>query len=214
MKIFWKYLILILVTAGIVGGLTYYFVNKKATADKNNLQSQINDLNTKYIAALKSLTAAKATTSTTTSSTTASSSTATTPATTSAAPAAASWKSYTNADYGFSFTFPNDAWKNFVAAPVTPSDGSATKYIYYCVPTTDTSWADSCAKGKAAPVSIGVYTVAQWNTIKDDGSPESLSDVAQNSTYVFTFSTWQATPSDLANTNFDTKSISSSLKAN
>lgn len=50
MKIFWKYLILIMVTAVIVGGLTYYFVNKKATIAKNTLQSQIDELNTKIAA--------------------------------------------------------------------------------------------------------------------------------------------------------------------
>jgi len=44
MKPLIKGLIAIMVTGGIVGGATYFVVNKKATTDKNNLQTQIDDI--------------------------------------------------------------------------------------------------------------------------------------------------------------------------
>jgi hypothetical protein len=57
MKPIWMILVTVLLSVGLAGGATYYFVNTKATTDKNSLQSQINDLNAKYQdsqAALKS----------------------------------------------------------------------------------------------------------------------------------------------------------------
>jgi hypothetical protein len=44
MKSIWVILITVIATAGLVGGGTYYFLNKKATDDKNALQAQIDGL--------------------------------------------------------------------------------------------------------------------------------------------------------------------------
>lgn len=55
MKTIWVVLITLVATAVIVGGGSYYFLNKKATNDKNSLQSQIDDLNAKLATAEKSL---------------------------------------------------------------------------------------------------------------------------------------------------------------
>ncbi|MDO8444387.1 MAG: hypothetical protein Q7S80_02700 [bacterium] len=89
MKTWIKVLMTVIVTGGIVGYGAYYFVNKTATADKKNLQTQIDDLNKKITDANTALTAAQATTSTT----------ATTDPT-------AGWKTYTNSTYGYSFKYP------------------------------------------------------------------------------------------------------------
>ncbi|MCX6812461.1 MAG: hypothetical protein NTW79_02470 [Candidatus Berkelbacteria bacterium] len=53
MKMFWKILIAVVLTIAVVGGGTYYYMQRKLTNDKNNLQSQINDLN-KQISDIKS----------------------------------------------------------------------------------------------------------------------------------------------------------------
>jgi len=45
MKTIWIVLISVVVTAGVIGGGTYYYFDNKATKDKNNLQAQIDDLN-------------------------------------------------------------------------------------------------------------------------------------------------------------------------
>lgn len=216
MKPVWKIVIVALITAVIVGGLTYYYLNTKAKQEKNDLQTQIDDLNKKIAdqeaaAAAASDTATAAATKTISTTPTA----ATTTLASTTPPASSSdWKAYTNSTYGFSMTFPDDAWKNYVITPVTPSDNSGTKYLYICVPTTDSSWKDDCAAGYFAPASIGVYTKAEWDAIKDSGTPESYGKIAENATYVFTFTQGQAIPTDLTNTTFNSKAVSDSFVAN
>lgn len=60
MKTWIKALFAVILISGVAGGGTYYFVNKKANTDKNNLQSQIDNLNTKLAATTTSLAAAQA----------------------------------------------------------------------------------------------------------------------------------------------------------
>ncbi|MDO8444388.1 MAG: hypothetical protein Q7S80_02705 [bacterium] len=74
-----KYALLIIITVGIVGGGTYYMLNKNATTDKKNLQTQIDDLNKKITEANTVLTAAQT----------------------------AGWKTYTDTTYNYSFKYPN-----------------------------------------------------------------------------------------------------------
>ncbi|MCX6812607.1 MAG: hypothetical protein NTW79_03225 [Candidatus Berkelbacteria bacterium] len=88
MKPVWIIVISVVITAGIIGGGTYYFLNKKTINDKDALQSQITDLN-------KKLTDAQTTASSTTSTTT--------PTTTDET---ASWTKYKSDDLGISFKFP------------------------------------------------------------------------------------------------------------
>ncbi|PIS07358.1 hypothetical protein COT78_03935 [Candidatus Berkelbacteria bacterium CG10_big_fil_rev_8_21_14_0_10_43_13] len=208
MKPWIKGLIVVIVTGGIVGGATYYLVNKNATTDKNDLQAQIDDLNKKVSNTETALATAQAATSysgtVTTSSTTPAVVTATT-----------DWKSYANSTYGFSFTFPNDNWKNYVLVSKTPTSDSQTKSLYFCLTSTDKTWNDSiCAKGSGAPLAIGVYTKAQWNVVASDDTPESQSKIDENANYVFTISHWQDGPADLVNKDLGFDSVSSSFKAN
>ncbi len=80
--------LLILLTAVVFGGGAYVYVNNKATKEKNDLNAQITDLQSK-VTSLQ--TTASATTSTSAT----------------AADETASWKTYTNDKYGFSFKYPN-----------------------------------------------------------------------------------------------------------
>jgi len=60
MKTIWVAIISVVITAVLVGGGTYYYLNKKATTDKNALQAQIDDLNIKVTAAEQALSDAQA----------------------------------------------------------------------------------------------------------------------------------------------------------
>lgn len=81
MKTFWKILITVVLTVGIVGGGTYYFMHKKATTDKNNLQAQINVLDSK-MSAIRDYLANSQDVST--------------------------WETYSNQKFGFSFKYPRN----------------------------------------------------------------------------------------------------------
>lgn len=95
MKTWLTVLISVVVTGGLIGGGTYYYLHQKEAKDKNALQAQIDDLNTKVADTEKSLadaqvalTAARTSVSATTSTTQGVSST------------------YTDKTLGFSFTLP------------------------------------------------------------------------------------------------------------
>ena len=90
MKPIWVVLITVIVTGGLVGSGTYYYLNNKATKDKDALQSQINDLNKKVADAEKSLADAK------------------TDQTTTTADETANWKTYSNTQMGFSLKYPQN----------------------------------------------------------------------------------------------------------
>lgn len=102
MKPIWIALISIVGAALIVGSGTYYFVNAKATTDKEDLQTQITALNSKFDDSQKALAAAEVAASV---KTTAPVATGTTVTPTPVDPTA-SWKTYTNATYNFSFKYP------------------------------------------------------------------------------------------------------------
>lgn len=97
MKTGWTIAISAVLTAVIIGGGTYYFVNARATKDKDNLQAQITDLTKKVADAEKSLADAQATTS---------ASVTTAPVTT--PDPTAGWKTYANSTYKFSYKYPSD----------------------------------------------------------------------------------------------------------
>jgi hypothetical protein len=90
MKTLWIVLISFLATAIVVGGSTYYLMNREATKDKNNLQAQITDLTNKYNDAEQKV----ASTDTTT----------TIPA---ATELTAGWKTYTTPSTKVSFRYPD-----------------------------------------------------------------------------------------------------------
>ncbi len=85
MKTIWVVIISVVVSGALVGGGTYYFLNKQATTDKDALQAQINDLNVKITAAEKALADAQGTTPT---------------------GATTGWNTYTNSVYGFNLEYP------------------------------------------------------------------------------------------------------------
>lgn len=88
MKTFWVVIISVILTAGVVGGGVWYFLDQQATQDKNNLNTQISDLQT-------SLTKLKTTATSTT----------TIPTTTDAT---ASWKTYTSDAFKYSIKYPSN----------------------------------------------------------------------------------------------------------
>ncbi len=90
-----KVILTVAVTALIVGGSTYWYVNSKATTDKAALQGSIDSLNRK----VADLTPATTSTVPTTS---------TTPST--IADPTADWKTFTSTKFGFSFKYP-PTWK-------------------------------------------------------------------------------------------------------
>jgi hypothetical protein len=108
MKAIWTILITVVATAAVVGGGTYYLINKSANKDKSDLQAQIDDLNVKVSSV--AVTSGKTVTSGTTvnSGTTVSTGVAATTGTTAVNPTAG-WKTYTNATYGFSVEYPSGA---------------------------------------------------------------------------------------------------------
>ena len=103
MNTFWKVFVTVIITAGVIGGGGYYYMSKKATNDKNKLQSQIDDLN-KQITDLKAA------------------STSSTSASTAITDETASWKTYTNSTYAFSFKYPT-SWE---ARDITSSNSQIT----------------------------------------------------------------------------------------
>ena len=102
-----KYIITGVVTATVIGGGGWYYMDRSATKEKNELQSQISDLQkqVKDLAAKESATP---------------SSTITPSATTDET---ASWKTYTNSTYGFTFKYPANLSKSD-ASSYTSNDGA------------------------------------------------------------------------------------------
>lgn len=84
MKPWASILITVIVTAGIAGGGTYYFINKSTTVDKDSLQSQITELEKKLVEKEAVATVASET---------------------------ADWKTYANTKYGYSVKFSPD-WQS------------------------------------------------------------------------------------------------------
>lgn len=108
-------IVLIVLAVMIAGGGVWYYMDKKASDDKAALQTQINDLG-KQVSDLKT----GSTTSTTTNTTN------------STADATSSWKTYTNAEVGFSFKYPaNWSEPNLIKHIVGSNVGSGTEFSNY-----------------------------------------------------------------------------------
>lgn len=191
MKTFWIVLITVIITGGIIGGGGYYYLNSKSVKEKDDLQSQIDDLNAKIAAAQTAL----STTSTGTTSIT--------------ADATAGWKTYTNTKYGFTLTF-TDKWQGYKIKDAGIEGDT------YCanVPTTATASYPASKinyAGYAAPFCINVYTLAQWNAFNDD-NPSLSTELTRNNTYVFSYSSWQDSPQDLRTSGLE-KEVTSVAKS-
>ncbi len=121
MKRFWIILISFVLTAVIVGGGTYYLTNAKATKDKDALQTQINDLNTKVADAEKTLADAEIKAE--------------------FAKQYAGWQTFTSKDYGVSFQYPK-SWPVARAELVAKDDPIpvASQYINLGTNVTDANF--------------------------------------------------------------------------
>lgn len=126
----------------------------------------------------------------------------------------ADWKTYTNTEFGFTFTFNDNIWKNYVVVEKTnPDDPTIVKNLYFAIPTTDKTWTD-VKTGYAAPFAISVYKLADYNTAVQKGEITNATLITKNTQYAFTYGTWQATPSDLESqvSHIDVKGIMATFK--
>lgn len=127
------------------------------------------------------------------------------------AKAVTDWKNYTNTQYGFSLTL-TDAFKNYKVTEVAPKDNFATKYLYFAIPTTDTSWKESNVEsGYFSPFAVSVYNQAQWAKAKNE--PLTGSSIGQNNDYVFTLTGSQDGPTDIIQSPISLATIKASFKA-
>jgi len=114
----WIVLATVVLTAGIVGGGTYYYFNKKADNDLAVLQKQIDDLNTEK-EALTNTAVATATT-------------------TAVADETADWKTYSESSTGFTLKYPASykivSSDNSIWSQTSPGDVSV--YSFGVVPST------------------------------------------------------------------------------
>ncbi|MFA7253342.1 MAG: PsbP-related protein [Patescibacteria group bacterium] len=99
MKTIWTLLIAVVVSASAAGTGTYYFVNAKATKDKNSLQEQINNLNRRITDSQAALSSASATESLNNVST-------------------ADWKTFNDTLLGYAIKYPTDWVVDAVNNPV------------------------------------------------------------------------------------------------
>ncbi len=179
------------VVAIAFGGGTYAYVNGKANKEKDELKTQIAQLENGTASA--SATAASSPSS-------AKSATATTSAT----DETANWKTYTNTKYGFTLTF-TDKWqgyriKNFASSPMT-------EVISVEVPTTDANYQSRSTEyvdaGYDYPFVISVWTTDQWNQwVEGQDGPQSKK-LGEKNGYVFAYMTWQDSPADLRASGLD-----------
>lgn len=174
----WAVLITAIIMLGIASG-GYYYLSKKYTSDKNNLQNQINDLN-KQISDLKKASSA---------SSTASSSTGTNASSTAGL-------TYTDSDYHFTITL-NSKWAGWKVKYANLTGSTAT--LYFEVPTSDSNWAtagDTHDAGYTSLFAVSVYTKEQWAVVEaEEMNPKQK--LAENSNYVFAWSHSQAAPDDV-----------------
>ncbi|MCX6812602.1 MAG: PsbP-related protein [Candidatus Berkelbacteria bacterium] len=198
MKPVWMIVISVVITAGVIGGGTYYLVNSKATKDKDNLQSQITDLNKKVADAEQSLATAQSATATTTPTTTPTTSTATTTDPT------AEWKTYTNATYKFSVKYPSSATpKEINAASFTVDFGSESISAFSSTESL-TTW----VSGAITDLPTG-YTYTKASTTLDGVAATKLTVTKPNSSdapaiWIFSVNSGKhyEVMSDTSDTNF------------
>lgn len=197
MSTFWKIFITAAVSVVVVGGGTFYVMQRQINNIRSDNQAKIDGLN-KQIAGMKST---KSTT------TTPSAAATTTPAATTT-----DWKSYTNAKYNFSLTF-NDLWKGYVVATGTNNDTNAIDALYVWTPTTDKTWTTDKA-GFWSPVIISVYTPTGWAANQALANEESATLLGHNANYYFGYSQAQANPTDGSKIFADIKTLMATFKLN
>jgi uncharacterized protein YxeA len=163
---------IVIVTAGVIGGTTWYVMNQQAKTDKTNTDKQVSELQ-KQVADLQ-----KTQTKTTT--------TTPTPATTTTDPTAG-WKTFSNSDYHFALKYPTDWTATTLTAGVRlTKNGQYFDVIGWNNPsalTTD-AWLQQDINNK----NIASVTVAD-KTTKTLGSYQVLSFThnGQDTNYIYYF---------------------------
>ena len=122
---------------------------------------------------------------------------------------------YSNSDYDFTMTLPND-WDKYKVKK-TNIEGQLATY-YFNLPTTDSLYAEETTTayaGYVAPFVIGVMNKSDW-TGSEDQMKDFGSKVGESDKYVFTYSQWQASPTDLDATTIgaQVKEIIASFQVN
>ncbi|MFH2105387.1 MAG: hypothetical protein ABII72_04095 [Parcubacteria group bacterium] len=91
-----------------------------------------------------------------------------------------------NEDYSYLITVGEDKAKKITQKEAVPLEGVTAAYVY-CHQTTDSSYDSSeCPTGTVEIFRISVYTVSQWNEVKD--SPFAGTSMGQDGGYYFIFS--------------------------
>ena len=187
--------LIVLVTAGIVGGTTWFMMdqNQKNTKSKNDksitaLQNQISELKkTETIAP-----------------------TATTTGTT---PAVADWRTYTNSDYGFNLTF-GDKWSGYTVTKSTPSGTELANYAFE-LPSNDGNFI-SQTKTTFPVFNVKVYNTADFQAIDRSHPTPSLPTAISSSngkTFAYVMSTqWPSDWKLSGGTNGDVQTVTSTFK--
>lgn len=135
-------------------------------------------------------------------------------ATTSTDPTA-DWKTYTNDTYGFTIIF-TDKWEGYRIREGSLSGNSsmlATYRVY--VPTSQKDYpTDEGMTGYVKPFVIMIYDKSTYENLKNNADPNDPFDLsygsklADNGTYVATYSSWQDSPTDLVDSGL-VKEVSS-----
>lgn len=112
-----------------------------------------------------------------------------------------------NTEYGFQLAFP-ESWYSVSLTKRTIVDSGATAYFDAFLPTSDTSW-DS-GSGKSSMFVVGIYTKTQWAVVSAGEIKPGL--LGEGTTYVYTYSPSQATPSDLMSKRDDINNIVKTFK--
>lgn len=189
----WKIIIAVVLTAGVVGAGTWYYVNMKAKNDKDALTIENTGLQKQLDELKKTTTTTETTTDTATTS---------------------DWKAYVNSKYNFGMTF-TDTWKGVVVEAGAKDDALVTDEFDIWVPTADKTWTTTKA-GYWKPLIISIYTKANWATAQANAQnpAEVPSLLAENATYVFAYSQAQAEPSDGAGIFAQITTVAKSLVIN
>lgn len=90
---------------------------------------------------------------------------------------------YKNTDYGFQITF-NNVWKGYAVKPVGVGNTRSKAALSIYLPSESKS-----------PLTIYVFEKNVWSSI--DKNTLSSTKVAENASYVFSYSTWESPPANL-----------------
>lgn len=101
---------------------------------------------------------------------------------------------YVNTDYGFKLSL-SEEWRGYEVVTKEPDDANATAYLYFCLPTQDTSWQDE-KPGYFCPFAVTAVPVNRWDDFIAENEPRTPTLLGKNTSYALAYSTAQAAPTD------------------